>query len=476
MTTLRDSRGVGVSTRNPESLEAYERALDRAVRFSGNPLDEIDRALARDPGFVMGHCLKAALITTLYERALEPALREAVEAGEALAGFANERERMHLAAARAWLDGDLEGAGQRYAWIAAEHPRDLLALQAAHLADFALGRQTGLRDHVAQVLHAWDPSVPGDGYVLGMYAFGLEETGDYARAEEVGRLAAERDARDAWASHAVAHVMEMQGRLDEGIAWLGEASRGWDADNTFAFHNFWHLALYHLDLGDVDGALSIYDARIRPRRSDVALEMIDASALLWRAHLRGHDVRRRFAELAEDWARRIDDAYYAFNDAHALMALLGAGRDADAGRLLEVARAHAGDAGTNGRMIREVGLPFCRALADFARGEYEACVSGILAVRDHAMRFGGSNAQRDVLSLTALEAALRGGLRAMARALASERTRLRPTNPHGWELTARALAAEGEEGEAGLARAQARRLRERFAGRGEGASPAAHPA
>jgi tetratricopeptide (TPR) repeat protein len=461
---LRDARGLTLSTRNADSVAAYDLAVDLLARYSGNPLEVMGAALGRDPGFVMGHCLVAGAIVTTTERSGEAALRQAVEAGEALARDATERERRHLAAARAWLEGDYDRAVDRYARIAAEHPRDLLALQVAHLGDFMVGRQTGLRDHVAQVLHAWDPSTPGYGYVLGMYAFGLEETGDHPRAEEVGRRAVELDPRDAWASHAVAHVMEMQGRIDEGIAWLEATSGGWDPDNTFSFHNFWHLALYHLDAGDADGALSLYDRRIRPHRSDVALEMVDASALLWRAHLLGHDVGRRLEALAEDWARRIDDGYYAFNDAHALMALLGAGRAGEARRLLAGLERHAAGAGTNARMVREVGLPLCRALEAFSRGEHAACVDGILAIRDHAVRFGGSNAQRDVLSLTALEAALRGGLAAVARALASERTRLRPTNPAGWILAARASEAAGDAAGAALARSQAGRLRERLSG------------
>ena len=32
--------------------------------------------------------------------------------------------------------------------------------------------------------------------------------------------------------------MEMQTRLADGVAWLTEGSRGWDADNAFVFHNF----------------------------------------------------------------------------------------------------------------------------------------------------------------------------------------------------------------------------------------------
>ena len=43
-----------------------------------------------------------------------------------------------------------------------------------------------LRDRVAQVLPHWNADVPGYGYVLGMYAFGLEETNLYDRAEETG--------------------------------------------------------------------------------------------------------------------------------------------------------------------------------------------------------------------------------------------------------------------------------------------------
>jgi len=467
---FRDVRGNPLSTQNPASVAAGDEATALFGRFSARALEVVDAALAADPGFVMGHALKAGMIVTAQERPLEPLLREAVLAGERLSATANARERGHIAAARAWLDGDYEGAVQRYARLAADHPRDLLAVEVAHLGDFMLGRQTGLRDHVAQVLHAWDPSVPGYAQVLGMYAFGLEETGDYARAEEAGRRAVELDSRDGWASHAVAHVMEMQGRLGEGMTWIGETSASWEADNALAFHLWWHLALFHLDAGDVEGALALYDARIRPGRSDVALELIDAAALLWRLHLRGHDTGRRFELLAEDWARRIDDAYYAFNDAHALVAFLGAGRAAEAGRLLDVVERHAADAGTNGRMLREVGLPLCRGLAAFARGDHAACLDELLAIREHAFRFGGSNAQRDLLSLTALEAAIRGGLEPLARALASERTRLRPTNPHGWEATARVLEATGDADGAAWARGQAARLAERAR------SPAGAPA
>jgi hypothetical protein len=142
------------------------------------------------------------------------------------------------------------------------------------------------------------------------------------------------------------------------------------------------------------------------------------------------------------------------------MAFLGARRQADAQAVLETVRAHAGDAGTNGEMIREAGLPVCLSLEAFARGAYEECIERLLPVRHAAVRFGGSNAQRDVLSLTLLEAALRAGRASLARALASERARLRPSNPASWMATARALEVAGDAAGAIHARRQALRLRE----------------
>ena len=456
---LKDSRGVSVSTDNRMSLDRYERALGLLHSYFNDPLAAIDEALAEDPGFVMGHCFRAGLLTTTTDKAAEPMLRESVAAGEALAVKGNDRERRHLAAARAWLDGDFEHAVARYGDIAIEHPRDSLALQLAHLGDFYLGRSSQLRDRVARALCDWDDSVPGYGYVLGMHAFGLEEMGDYGRAEERARRALELNPRDPWAVRAGAHVMEMQGRLGDGVHWLTSRTNDWAPDNGFAFHNWWHLALYHLDLGQHDRALEIYDTAIRPKPSELPLEMLDATALLWRLHLRGVDVGGRWTELANSWEKRVEDAYYVFNDMHAMMAFVAGGREASARSLLDGLVRRIDQGGTNAMMTRDVGLPVCRAVQAFGRGNYRAAIEELMPVRPIAHRFGGSHAQRDVLSLTLIEAALRAKDTRLARALASERTELKPTSPFNWALTARAREIGGDETGAGAARIKAEACR-----------------
>jgi tetratricopeptide (TPR) repeat protein len=287
------------------------------------------------------------------------------------------------------------------------------------------------------VLPYWDASTPGYGYVLGMHAFGLEESGEYVRAEERGRRALELNARDPWAVHAVAHVMEMQGRHAEGIDWLSSRKDDWSENNAFAVHNWWHLALFYLDLGEHQRVLELYDQKVRGQQSSFALDMIDASAMLWRMHLRGADVGDRWQELAGAWEQTVSDGFYAFNDVHAMMAFVGAGRFDLVSQLLGTLERRARGTGTNAALTREVGLPLCQALEDFAAGRYGATVEMLTTIRTIAHRFGGSNAQRDIVHLTLVEAAHRAGRHRQAFALASERTSLKPSSAFNWILAAR---------------------------------------
>jgi tetratricopeptide (TPR) repeat protein len=457
--SLIDSRGLAVSTDNRSSLQKYEEALQLSVGYYLDPLAKIQSALDADPGFAMGHCFRAGLAVMATDRNAVALLKESVEAVEGLGRRANDRERAHAAAARTWLQGDFAGSIRRYGDILLDHPHDLFALQVAHVGDFFHGASTMLRDRVAQVLPCWDQSMPGFSYVLGMYAFGLEETALYSRAEDTGRRALELNPRDPWAVHAVAHVMEMQGRVSDGIEWLTSREQDWAPNNGFAFHNWWHLALYHLESGDHARVLDLYDRCIRPQPSQVPLEMIDAAAMLWRLDLRGVDVGARWQELAAAWEPFADHAYYSFNDAHATLAFVGAKRFDLAQRTLAALERRASGTDTNAMMSRDVALPLCHALVSFGLGDYAEAADILLPIRTIANRFGGSHAQRDIIQLTATEAALRSGNIKLARALTAERTELKPKSPFNWQLAARVLELGGDKAAAAKLRdhAEARR-------------------
>jgi tetratricopeptide (TPR) repeat protein len=445
--SLRDARGLATSSGNRKSLEAFETALGQVQCYRGNAVVTIDAALAADPEFALGHILRAELHATMWELSVMPEIGASLDALENLAGTMNERERAHAAAIRDWHAGDWEGFRGRLDRVLAEHPRDALALQIGHVADFFHGDRDNLRGRMMRALPAWNHEIPGYGFMLGMQAFGLEECGDYSRAEETGRRAIELEPDDSWAQHAVAHVMEMEARQAEGVVFMESRRAHWaQADNGFAFHNWWHTALYNLDQGNAARALEIYDRSIRPGQSEIQLEMLDAVALLWRMHLMGLDVGKRWASLAATYDKTAQDGFYAFNDMHAMMAYVATGAEGPAKRLLAAVEQAAKGRGTNARMEREVGLPILRAIEAFGRGKYADSVDLLMPVRYRAHAFGGSHAQRDVLHRTLVEAALRGRQFELAQALAAERTALKSHCAFSWQIRRRA-----EEGLAGLA-------------------------
>jgi hypothetical protein len=440
---LTDSRGLTVSTDSIAALERYERAVRQTLGYVGNPLESLDEALADDPEFGGAHALRADLAVMSSEQGALPLIQTSVAAMARPETRATPRDRAHVAAAEAWLEGRFERAVQLYGAVALEHPRDLVAIQAAHLIDFYLGDSMLLRDHVAQAMPHWNADVPGYGYLLGMYAFGLEETGSFARAEDVGRHALSLNARDPWAVHAVQHVFEMQGRVHDGVEWLNATSPNW-AESALAFHNWWHLALHQLELKDIPAALDVYDRLVHPKDTTIALELVDASQLLARIALRGGAVGERWSALADCWAKLGEGGFYVFNDLHALLAFAFAGRDAEAKRMLAALEKSAHGFGTNAENVRAVGLPLAFAIMAMAAGRPAEAVERILPVRSRSFRIGGSHAQRDLVQLTLIGAALASGNGGLARALAAERTEQKPVSPHNWRLTARALEAQGD--------------------------------
>jgi hypothetical protein len=420
---MRDSAEYEVSGASASSLAALEQGLHEFRCYIGDPVATVERALADSPALVMGHVLKAYLHLLGTEPGALPVAREAYTTAVALP--ANEREKRHLQAIGHLTEGRWRAAGRELEDLSVDHPRDALALQAGHQIDFFTGDSRMLRDRIARALPAWGKGVPGYHAVLGMHAFGLEETGDYLRAEAQGRLSVELEPRDTWGQHAVAHVMEMQERRRDGIAWMRANPDNWSRDSFFAVHNWWHLALFHLGLDEIDEVLALYDGPINGKNSNVILEMIDASALLWRLHLHGVNVGNRWDAVARNWEPVAAAGNYAFNDMHAMMAFVGAGRSKAADAVLEAQEAAMNAPGDNAHFTREVGHAATRAIKAYGDGDYAETVRLLRPIRSYAHRFGGSHAQRDLIDLTLIAAASRAGQDRLAAALRAERANAR---------------------------------------------------
>jgi len=378
-------------------------ALADYLAHRGDPLVAARAAVRAAPGSAEAHLVEASL------RLCSRDVRDLEAAGWSYARLTRlalaPHQQAHLAAISAALEGDLAAACRIYDAILAKAPHDLLALAVAQTFDYYLGNPASQLARTMRALQSWPLTLPGYHAVLAMHAYALQECGAYAEAETVAYRALALQPCDVRAHHAVAHVMEMQGRFEEGIRWMGARSALWTGAGAASTHLWWHIALYHLERGRPDQALAIYDHRMQ---GDSLSELIDASALLWRLHLAGMSLDRRFQVAAARWSPYAEDAYCAFNDLHAMMAFVG-GRRADAASRLLAAqqRRLARPSGANHDMTRLVGFPACRALVAFGRSDFAAAERLLRALPPVAHRIGGSHAQRDVLHLTRAAAAAR---------------------------------------------------------------------
>jgi hypothetical protein len=380
--------------------------------------------------------MRAGFLLSLTEPGLVPqavACLDGVDAGTGLR-TPTAREAAHARALRAVAEGRWHHACQLWDALLIEHPTDALALQWAHLWDLHRGDLAGLRGRPARSIGAFDDADPLLPLVLGLWAFGLEENHLHAAAEDTGRRALARDPRGPWAIHAVAHVMEMQGRFDDGAAWLRQHQPYWAEGNGFAVHLWWHSALFRLEGMDFGGVLRLVDGHLAGSSLQVTLHRLDAAAMLWRLHLLDVDVAERCRALADAWPTGDDDAgLSAFNDVHALLPMLAGGEIARAERWIarcaEQALAADQAGRSNHRTARELGLPLMRGLMALARGDGDGAAATLYPLRAGAQALGGSHAQRDLIDQSLLAACTRGGPRALAAALLRERALARPATP-----------------------------------------------
>lgn len=386
-------------------------------------------ALAVDPALPMGLVMRGTMLMQLSTNAIASKVDQAIAAADAVTSGMNARERQHLDALRLWRRGLIGAARDRWAAIVRDHPCDLLALRLHHFMSFWQGDRTALRDLPAQALERLQPHDAGYGFVLGMHAFGLEEAGDYGPAERAGRASVEANPDDLWALHAVAHVMEMQGRAREGADWLARPDGTWSERNPFKDHVWWHAALFALELGDRDRALDLYDRELKVDESGFYLDVQNAASFLQRLELAGVEVGDRWQALADLAEARVGDHAMAFTDLHYMLALVGAGRNEAARRYLEsLIQFAATSEGDMAETAGELTAPLAEALLAYGEKRYGEAVLQLDGLIDRMGPVGGSHAQQDIFRLIAIDARRRSGDMQSAEALLRNRLKRRPSD------------------------------------------------
>ncbi|MDW3182685.1 tetratricopeptide repeat protein [Roseobacter sp.] len=426
-----------VSLSTQAALDHWNGMVRAFLAHSTATPTHLGAVLTSHPDFAMGHAARG-LFSLMLGRAelVKTAQEAAVLAHKACANTTPTfREAAWTRALDHWLDGRPTKAVAAMEGVLTRHPEDTLTAKVSHAIRFILGDATGMRASIERVLEAHGPDHACRGFALGCHAFALEETGAYDRAEAAGREGLTLAPDDSWGLHAVTHVYDMTARPDLGIALIEGNTGAWDHCNNFRYHVWWHKALLHMDRGQLDVALGLYDAQIRADKTDDYRDISNATSLLVRLELEGVDVGPRWEELADLAQNRTEDGCVVFADLHYMLALTGADRpEAKAAMTRRFAR----DAAKSGEMPRRYADPGVAALAGlnaFAEGRYDAAFADLTAARPTLQTIGGSHAQRDVFDRITIDAGLRAGRYEQTEAVIADRLARRAGRPDRFTTT-----------------------------------------
>jgi hypothetical protein len=367
--------------------------------------------------------------------------RPFIERARDSAAGATARERRFVAAVAAWVAGDLPRAIALHEEQAREHPRDLVSLKLAQYHLFNRGDSPGM---LRVALHAADAAadVP---YLHGMLAFAWEQCHFLEEAEAGARRAIALRRKEPWAHHALAHVLLTQGRLAEGHAFLQEVSPTWTGLNSFMVtHNWWHQALFALDLDRPGEVLALHDGHVWGEVKEYSQDQINAVSLLARAELAGIDVGDRWQDLGAYLARRGHDHVLPFLDLQYLYGLAKAGREEAARGWLASIESHAlSRSGAEAVVWQRVCVPAARGLLAHALGDWKTAVEALGHALPRLVEIGGSHAQRDLFAQVHLDALVKSGHLSGAQNLLQPQLRAQPESRRLKRQAARLYAALG---------------------------------
>ena len=447
-----DSLGNPVHLEHPASLAAVNDFVEGFIACETRAVNVLGVASNEGGAIVQAYCAALHMFAESHDspRNARPFIASAL----ANAAAASPREQVFVAAVAAWVDGDLPRACRLHEQLAREFPRDLASLKLGQYHLFNQGDAPGmLRLALACLPHSGD--VP---YLHGMAAFGWEQCHLLEQAERAARKAIAICHKEPWAQHALAHVMLTQGRLGEGLQFMHQVSASWTGLNSFMVtHNWWHMALFALDLGHDEEVLRLYDQQVWGVVKEYSQDQIGAVSLLSRLELAGVDVGERWQDVANHLSTRTNDHVLPFLDLQYLYGLARAGRPeadvlmrgieafcaaapppvAQVGSAHEAARTgkQAGSAhvaplvaasGAAGEVWRRVCLPAGRGLLAHARGDYALAVDQLGTALPRLMEIGGSHAQRDLFEQIHLDALMRSGRWSAAQQVLQQRLCAQP--------------------------------------------------
>ncbi len=427
---MKDSLGNTVLLHDPASLPALNDFIEGFIRCEARAVHVLDVADRDDSAIVQACCAALHMFAESREGPVNAA--PFMAAARSAAPKASDRERRLVEAIGAWVDGDIARAMRLHDEQALAHPRDLVSVKLGQYHRFNRGDAPGMLRLALSAL----PAASDVPQMHGMAAFAWEQCHRMPQAEAAARTALAMTEREPWAQHALAHVMLTQGRLREGLQFMQHSSPTWTGLNSFMVtHNWWHLALFAIDLGMDELALQTYDQQVWGVVKAYSQDQIGAVSLLARLELAGVDVGERWQDVAEHLRLRLDDQVLPFLDLQYLYGLARAGRPEAQTLMRNIERRQtpvvegdtgAGAGGADADIWQHVAVPAAQGLMAHAQGRYTQAVEALGLALPRLLQIGGSHAQRDLFEQIHLDALMRTGQWNAAQQLVQQRCNQQP--------------------------------------------------
>ena len=392
---IKDKRALEMNGIDAAGAEQFERILEDTLTFLPSAMSDLEQLLLRYPDFMMGWIFKAYSHASDGRRSTLPIVAKMVTQLDQFAPSATKREALHMHALKQWSQSNLKGALDTWQHILSLWPLDIIAYRQFTGQTFWFGQKQRALQVSLQVLPYWDEQTPGYWMFAAAHAFALEEAGEYELAEAFARQTLGLNHQDLIAKHTMAHIFEMQGEAKEGIEFLQGHASTFANHNAFRGHLWWHLALFHLEEGNIDDALALFDQHIYPAESSIYLDIQNAASLLARLEFMGADVGERWHRLSAGALEISADSTIMFTEIHNAMVLAKTDHhdqlDANITQII-----------SSPLQTQEVefmtGSKLMQAIKAYHSSNYRHCIELINQVRDVHSKLGGSHAQQDVIS------------------------------------------------------------------------------
>jgi len=386
-----DRYGNQLSTNSSEAVTAYIEGVDLYLSANVGADTAFKRAIELDPEFALVHT-GLARIFQVHARGLEA--KAALEVANQLKPNVLPAEQRHIEHMTAVIKGRGAEAFQTGLQHLEDNPRDVLIAQ-TYLGVFSLIGFSGRNDREQENFNMSSKLAPhygDDWWFLSQHAFSLSEVGELTDAEMALERALKLNPRNANGAHHRAHLLYELSETEAGLHFLEDWQKTYDRRALMHNHISWHLALWALEIGDIERMWDVVDENLVPDvTSGPPLNvMTDMVSLLYRASLAGVPIPEARWQGVSDYAQHyFSKPGLAFADVHSTLAHAMAGDQHAFDRIAP------GASGATDQLVSSIAKGFEAT----SRNNWIGASSHFEKTLDNQAAVGGSRAQRDLIEL-----------------------------------------------------------------------------